>query len=249
MTSGRTRPSLVTCVRENGTEVEIVMKLIGAPECNARSLINEALAALLAHELKLPVPEPFVVQLERDFIEVIQDHDIKVVAARSLGANFGSRKLPDGFATVPKGLQLPKHAVEVAAEILAYDVFISNADRSPENPNLLYREPELAIFDHELAFDFDRALFWKAPWESGGISSFPLANHVLFPVVRGKNPDFGRLEHAINCLEPNRLREFGQALPDSWVGDGVAVERILRYINELSDNASQAIVHLKDALR
>ena len=47
----------------------------------------------------------------------------------------------------------------MAAEILAFDTFIANPDRTVENPNCQSNGREFAIFDHELAFRMEGILF------------------------------------------------------------------------------------------
>ena len=58
---GKTAPSLVTCVSADGSEVELVVKFAGGCEAGIGSLLREAVAALMAADLDLPVPEPFLV--------------------------------------------------------------------------------------------------------------------------------------------------------------------------------------------
>lgn len=249
MSSGRTSPCLMGCFRNDGIEVEVVVKLKAGCGNSTRPLLNEAVAAMLAAELGLPVPEPFVVNIEREFAEVIPDPKARSLAKQSIGPNFGSKKLPDGFVTIPRDLKWKKPLLKAAAEILAFDVFIENSDRRVDNPNLLWNGKTFAIYDHELAFAFDKLLFWKPPWEQGAIRQYPLTNHVLCTALRGKNPDFSRFLETLKSLRANRLREYGQALPSEWIGDSVALFRILGYIEELGTHASEAIDQLEGALR
>src|SRR5258708_10923929 len=128
---GKTAPSLVTCVHADGSEVELVVKFADGCEGGTGSLLREAVAALMAADLDLPVPEPFLVNLQADFVATIPDTDeryrlAKRHAAASLGWNFGSKKLPPGFSAILKGQTLPLALLPAAAEILAFDTFISN---------------------------------------------------------------------------------------------------------------------------
>ncbi len=58
---------------------------------------------------------------------------------RSLGRNFGSRYLSGGYVTWPKGRLVPPALRPVASEIIAFDAFIQNPDRTADRPNLMKR--------------------------------------------------------------------------------------------------------------
>ncbi len=151
MKVGRTGPCLMGCIREDGTDEEVVVKFRAGCDMKERSLVAEALAALLAADLDLPIPEPFIVRIDPAFAAIIPDADARVKAEASIGWNFGSKRLPSGFSTIPKDQPVPSRLIDEAAEILAFDTFIANSDRTVDNPNCQSNGKQLAIFDHELA--------------------------------------------------------------------------------------------------
>lgn len=255
---GKTAPALVSCVQADGSEAELVVKFAGGCEGGTGALLREAVTALMAADLDLPVPEPFLVNLGAEFVATIPDTDAryrlaKRNAAASLGWNYGSKKLPAGFSTIPRGQSIPQALMPAAAEILAFDTFIANPDRTVQNPNCQSNGREFAIFDHELAFRTEGVLFWKPPWEKGGVT-FPKGQpdnlrHVFLDQVRGSEPDFRRLGGAFDILTDARLNEYHSALPAEWLGDGSDIERILEYIQALKHNVGSAISNLNEALR
>lgn len=255
---GKTAPSLVTCAQDDGKQVELVVKFAGGCEAGIGSLLREAVAALIAADLDLPVPEPFLVKVEPDFVATIPETDERYRLARknavaSVGWNFGSKKLPPGFATIPKERPISQAMMPMAAEILAFDTFIANPDRTVENPNCQSNGREFGIFDHELAFRTEGVLFWKPPWENGGIS-FPKGQpdhlrHVFLDELRGSEPDFRRFAGAFDVLTEDRLNEYLDALPKEWVGNGGDLGRILDYVRALKENMDPVINHLNEALR
>jgi hypothetical protein len=258
MGGGKTAPSLVSCLQEDGSVMELVVKFSAGCEGGVGSLLREAFAALMAADLDLPVPEPFLVKVEADFVATIPETDdrhrlTKGYANKSIGWNFGSKKLPAGFSRILTGRTIPQSLMPVAAEILAFDTFIANFDRTVENPNCQSNGREFAIFDHELTFRTDGVLFWKAPWEKDGIN-FPKGQpdrlrHAFLDELRGSNPDFRRLAGAFDVLTDTRLDEYQSALPKEWIGDGGDIERILSYVRGLKQNIDLAILNLGEALR
>ena len=94
---GKTAPSLVTCVSADGSEVELVVKFAGGCEAGIGSLLREAVAALMAADLDLPVPEPFLVKVEADFVATIPESNeryrlAKRNAAASSAAGISGQK-------------------------------------------------------------------------------------------------------------------------------------------------------------
>jgi hypothetical protein len=255
---GKSAPSLVTCLQERGKEEELVVKFAGGCEAGNGSLIREAVAAMMAADLDLPVPEPFLVMVEEKFVTEIPEwndryRQAKRNAGASIGWNFGSKKLPPGFTTILKGRRIPPVLKPTAAEILAFDVFIANFDRTVANPNCLSNGTEFAIFDHELAFHTKSILFWKPPWEKDAIS-FPKGQpdnirHVFMEELRGSEPDLERLAGAFDVLTDARLSEYQKALPPEWIGDGSDIGGILEYVGSLRRNIDLAISNLKKALQ
>jgi hypothetical protein len=244
-------PWFATCVNSAGDEIELVVKFSAGCEMRHRSLMNEALAALLAVDLDLPVPEPFLVRVEADLAATILEDEHRKRAMASVGWNFGSKKLPPGFATFPVEKPLPRDLLATAAEILAFDVFVANPDRRERNPNVLFNGRELAIYDHELAFFFEGTISWKSPWEPGSIrlKNMPLGeSHVFLRELTGKPHDFTRLSGAFEAISAERLSEYRDAIPEEWIGDGKTIQQILDYIGQLRDNVGAAIVQLKGAL-
>ncbi len=253
VSSGRTKPGIFTCVPDDGGEVELVVKLAAGCETKERSLVAEAIAAMMAADLDLPVPEPFVVMIEAELAATIPDAEIRERARKSVGWNFGSKKLPPGFATSPTDRPVPAVLVSTAAEILAFDIFIGNPDRTVANPNCLTNGRELAIYDHELAFFFEGTIGWRPPWETGSIKLPkglpPRMRHVFLEEIRGRECDWRRLSGAFDMLTENRLEAYRAALPEQWLGDGRAVDGILGYLAALKQNVDAAIKQLNDALR
>lgn len=250
--SGRTKPCFLGCIQADGTEVELIVKLRGS-EMTVRSQITEAVTALLAADLDLPVPEPFLVNIEADFAATIPNPPMRTRAQQSLGWNFGSKKLPPGFATIPTDKPIPQALVQTAGEILAFDVFVCNPDRTVANPNCLTNGRELAIYDHELAFRMDGILGWVPPWETGGITfpkgQPPRLRHVFQEQLRGVPLDLERLAGAFEVVTPTRLQEYREALPAEWGRNGKDLDNILDYILKLRDNVSISIANLKGVLR
>jgi hypothetical protein len=86
MTSGKTRPCLLTCQLADGVEVEAVVKCSAGCERGVGGLVVEAIAAMLAADLDLPVPRPLLVAFDSDFPSLVAGSDPESAARLAISA-------------------------------------------------------------------------------------------------------------------------------------------------------------------
>lgn len=149
MISGRTGPALCDCLRSNGEHVEVVVKEHERCDSGLGSLAREAIAACLAADLGLPVPEPFWVAVPAGLLP-----DDTASTGDKLA--FGSRHVGSQFSIWTVGHTLSRDARQAAAAVFLFDAIIQNFDRRSANPNCLVRGDELRIIDHEATFIYCR---------------------------------------------------------------------------------------------
>ena len=236
-----------TGVRE---EIEAVAKLSASCDRGATALVAEAIAAMLAADLDLPVPEPFLVRLEQDFVDAIADPEVEAIARRSSPIAFGSKKLPPGYTTWPVGKAVPREAVPVAAEVFAFDALIANADRRPDNPNCLFLGDNLAIIDHELAFITEGVIGWRPPWQVGALDALRRTqSHLFTEQLRGKALSFDRLAGAWAAVTDARLAEYRAALPVEWNAASDSADAALSHVAAVRDNLDMALQEVARVLQ
>lgn len=247
--SGRTVPCRLTCEAADGAEVEVVAKLSAGCDRKVTALVMEAVAAMLAADLDLPVPEPFLVTLEPEFIAGLPDETVAEMARRSNSVAFGSQHLPPGYTSWPAGKAIPKDAIATAAEIFAFDALIVNDDRRPVNPNCLFSGASLAIYDHEMAFFSEGIIGWQPPWVIGSLESFKQTRRHLFSEqLCGKPMNFDRLAGAWLAVTNERLAAYRAALPDAWNSASQHADQALMYIGQVRDNIEAALQEVRRAI-
>lgn len=248
MGNGRTRPMLIVCEGAE-TEVELVAKF--SVGCSIGGLIREAMTAMLALDLGLPVPAPYLVELSADFIDSIPEPSIADFLRKGDSFGYGSRRLPDGYAAwiEPAG-RMSGVLEQEAIEILALDCWLTNGDRHTKNHNLLTNGKGFAIFDHELALMTDLNLFWKAPWQLKALDGAqPPLEHVFFNHLRGRaSYPIEGLCARLAALTDQRIRDYADALPPSWAAEAQTVATARAFIMSLRDNLNPARIELKRAL-
>lgn len=251
ITSGRTAPCLLTCVRENGEDVEVVTKFSAGLFRKEADLVSEALAAMLASDLDLPVPEPFLVSFDQEFVRLVHPLD-SVVAEKmekSSRVAFGSSKLPPGFSTVLRDRPIPRALCAQAAEVFAFDALILNADRRPENANCLTNGREFAIIDHELAFLVEGVIGLKMPWEAGALETVRMnKTHLFLDGLIGKTVNFDRFAGAWQAITDERLQQYKSALPPEWAGADRTTDATLGYLAQVRNNIEPALAEVRRVL-
>ena len=245
--SGRTIPCRLTCEAADGAEVELMAKFSDGCDRKVTGLVMEAIAAILAADLDLPVPEPFLVVLEPEFIAGLPDETVAAMARRSNPLAFGSKHLPPGYTSWPVGKAIPKDAIATAAEIFAFDALVVNEDRRTINPNCLFSGASLAIYDHEMAFPSTEGIIgWQPPWVIGSLVSLKQTQRHLFSEqLCGKPVNFDRLAGAWLAVTDERLAAYRAALPDAWNSASQHADQALLYIGQVRDNIEAALQEVR----
>lgn len=245
---GRTCPSVVFCEDADGNELEVVVKLRTGKECSPTGLICELLASLLARDLDLQAPEPYIVTVDADFHTGISDATLAERFQSSEGPNFGCRHMGPGYTTWPQLRSIPASLVQDAAEIFAFDLMIQNPDRRQNKPNMLRKSDDLLIFDHEMAFSFLYAIVPdEYPWEGKGIDF--ARDHIFFRDLKGKDLSWDRLQGALEAIDDKRLGKYTDAIPDDWRNEsGDASDRIQEYVKKARDNSGALFQRITEVL-
>ena len=188
----------------------LVVKFRGAGQ-GAKALVAECLAAALALELGLPVPKPAILTLAAAFGKSEPDPEIQDILRGSAGENFGLAYLPGALAFDAAA----DHDVapELAAEIVWFDAFITNVDRTPRNTNLLHWHDQLWLIDHGASLYFHHQ--WRG-WQERAQAPFPqIQEHVLRPLAGDLSAVDARLRPV---LDDAALRRVVASVPDAWLG-------------------------------
>jgi hypothetical protein len=215
----------VTPLREGGSlpaivetdDGSFVVKFRGAGQ-GAKALVAECLAAALALEVDLPVPQPAIVTLDEGFGAGEPDPEIQDILRGSVGPNFGLAYLPGALAFDPA--VETEIAPDLAASIVWLDAFISNVDRTVRNTNILLWHRQLWLIDHGAALYVHHT--WTDP-EGRSRSPFAqVAQHILLPFA-GPIPAADVRAKAL--LTPDLITTIVDLIPDVWIDTTPAVDR------------------------
>ncbi len=246
MGSGRTQPCLMAAEDTEGNELEVVVKLKGHPQIMPGGLAAEAMASLLAAELDLPVPPPFLVRIEKEFAQTVPDAAVRVILENSAGLNFGSQKWGPGYAIWPRDRFIPKTMKAAAMEVFAFDGLIQNPDRRAVNPNCVFLGDDLLLYDHESAFSHFHDLLPKPLWEPGGMSC--LNEHIFRQALRGEPLELDRLQGAFEALDAARVQGYQDSIPAEWNGQTVTADKIAAHLLHCAPQFERIKIQLQSLL-
>jgi hypothetical protein len=178
-----------------------------------RALVAEAIVALLAQRLNLPVPPSAILDLDEGFGRGEPDPEIQDILRGSVGANFGLEFLPAALAFDP-AVDANLISSDLAAEIVWLDAYVSNVDRTARNTNMLVSDGRLWLIDHGAALFFHHR--WSG-WRDRIQSPFvQIGDHVLLHPGGDLQAADARLRP---LLDETTLSHIVDQLPDEWLDE------------------------------
>lgn len=212
----------ITPLREGGSVPALVdandgqcyvVKLRGAAQ-GVRALIAEVVGGEIGRALGLVVPELALVDLDPALARGESHGEIQATLRASSGGapNLGLVHLNGALTFDPAAAQPVAGAL--ASRVVALDAFITNVDRTPRNPNLLWWQGQLALIDH------GAALYWQHDWDGTVADArpsrpFPLIrDHVLLPWADDL-PAAGA--DLVRALDDTTVDAIADALSDEWL--------------------------------
>jgi hypothetical protein len=244
----------VTPLREGGSLPAIVeaeddglyvLKFRGAGQ-GSLALVAELIAGEVGRALGLKVPELVLMQVDGALGCNEPDREIRELLLSSVGLNLALDYLPGSIMFDPAA----RIAIDptIASTVVWFDAFVTNVDRTPRNPNLLWWHKSLYLIDH------GASLYFHHDWhniEQKAVNPFPaIRDHVLLPWASG----IAEVDTMLRArLTEALFREIMNQVPDAWLLPEVAAstpeEKRRAYAAWLSRRLSAASTFVEEALR
>lgn len=249
-TTGRTRPLVLRCNTDEDDPVELFCKISARCDQSTANLVREVIAAALARDLGLPVPDAFLVEIPRDVARSIPDQQITSDIERSSPIAFGSVRVPNQFSVWKQKSRITRKFREMALAVFVFDVLIYNVDRKTDNPNCLTKGNQIYLIDHELAFTHNLALNSQSPWVFGGLQPERdiLREHIFFRHLEGKGSDFSSIINSWEVLSDENVRAYKHAIPAEWSAASNDVRDALDRIRGVCDHIDGCIEEIRRVL-
>ena len=249
---GRNGTSIISCVDDDGQDLDAFVKFDLRCENGANALIREAFSAFFATDLGLPTPEPLLVEVSEEFIGTLQDDELRGQLQKGSRFGYGTVALPDGYNTFIPAKPLRVSDEQAAAEIVAFDAAAMNPDRRLGNSNLMDGPSGLAMIDHDLCFVIDPfvALMGAFPWKDGQMHNYcGPEKHILWQLLREKTIDLSFFQARAQALKVERFDEYAQCIPPEWRGNADVTEDIVSYLKQFHQNIEKFVGEVVRALK
>lgn len=186
-----------------------VVKFHGAAQ-GPKTLTAELIAGEIGRKLGLNVPELVLVNVPIELSVGEPDPEIQEHLARSAGLNLGLDFLPGALPFNPAA-RMEIDPV-LAADIVWFDAYTANVDRTTRNTNILLWHDNLWLIDHGAAiYPHHR---WQEPAVQGRRSFAAIKDHVLLPVAGSLVDADQRLAQK---LDESVLWGVVGSVPDAWL--------------------------------
>ena len=182
-----------------------VVKFTGAGQGPA-ALVAEVIAGELARAMGLAVPALVTVEIDAVLAANEPDEEVQDLLRASPGCNLGVDFLPGALDFAPGAFEIDP---VFAGQVLWFDAFIGNVDRSWRNPNLLVWHGAPYLIDHGAALTFHHN--W--PGAAAAVSRpYDAGEHVLL----GCAPDLDAGADVL-AIDPLTIEAAVAAVPDDWL--------------------------------
>jgi HipA-like protein len=190
-----------------------VVKFRGAGQ-GPKALIAELIVGLLAERLGFPVPEPALIDVAPAFGRAEPDPEIQEILRGSHGINVGARYLDGAFNFDPYAAG-EYITPAFAAELVWFDGYTTNPDRTHRNPNILIWQRKPWLIDHGAAIYAHHS--WNTVDPERTRTPFPLIkDHVLL----AEADDIAAADRRLaGRLSPQLIDEVLAAVPDALLRD------------------------------
>lgn len=218
----------VTPLREGGSLPAIieadddglyVMKFRGAGQ-GPKALIAELVAGEIGRALSLPVPEIVLVEMDPAMGRTEPDQEIQDLIRASAGLNLALDYLPGSISFDPV---IDKVDSKLAGEIVWFDAYATNVDRTARNTNMLMWHGRLWLIDHGAALYFHHT--WKDHLRRSRDSFAKIKEHVL---LSSADALASADEEMAGRLAPQLIHRIVEMIPESWLAADLSFESVER---------------------
>ena len=236
----------VTPLREGGSLPAIieadnlglyVLKFRGSGQ-GPLALVSELIAGEIGRALDLNVPELVLVEVDAAFGRNEPDEEIRDLLRASVGLNLGLDYLPGSTMFDPAARDTAD--TRLASQVVWFDAFVTNVDRTAKNPNLLYWHKALYLIDH------GAALYFHHNWQNAEQfveSAFPaISDHVLLPAAAAIEEAGAGLREKLNPAVFTKILDW---VPDTWLP---AAQRAT-YVDLLARRLGVSSIFVQEAIR
>lgn len=240
--SGRTAPMLIEAADTQDNRQEVVMKVFSSSEGSHGAAIIELVCSLIAKELELNPPDPYLVDLPDGFVDTLPQEQATKLTQNS-GPYFGTHYIP-GVSIVVPHRSIPSDKEEEASAIFTFDYLIQNPDRRIGKPNLLEHDDGYHLIDHDQALaHLILPIIGGSlePWDKqsiGALSFSYMKNHLFRAGLKGKEKTFQAFRETMANFDSSKLEVILDQVPEIWWNAFDIRDKLSEYLANIPTESS-----------
>jgi hypothetical protein len=250
--NGTTKPLVIECEYSDENipvRKTILVKTKGLPRITTLDLYCETLGNLLARELGIETPEPFIVRIDKDFVQATKkslwEESIKIEAGLGVGCEYFSQ----GFSAINSSMYLSKEKFEQAVMIYGFDLLTQNPDRRETNPNCAVKGDKIIAFDFEKSLSFLYPILGQKP-EPRELSKLDLTGndrHIFKSNLKAKEKEINwqPLIGKVKQINKEKLEEICSFIPIEF---GNYTDKICEHFASIVSNSERLELELQRSL-
>ncbi len=247
LAGGSSQPCIVSVEDEFGNILEdaYVVKLFKTNSLN--HTCKEVYAAFLAQHFDLKTPEPVLIEVNHTLIQELKKHEKYKNWHITAGVFFASKHL-HGVKSITDGLSLQRYDKWEMGNIFAFDVLIMNTDRQVGKPNVIIKNNDIYVIDHELSMSvshtFDEYVN-QNHWDyfikdkRGG----HLFRNALNQLGQKEKITFDEFVEHLRTLAPETLYKYAEQLAD-YNYEALDIRKIVSYLASVKKKEAQFLALL-----
>ena len=153
MEGGTTLPWLVICQSDTGPKPYVVkLYKVNFTEQN-EVIFRELVCSHLADQFDLATPETVLVQMSPEFLNTLPTQQLVQYRQTTEGLKLGTAYIEPPYVNYSPALAIEFLKPFDVASVFAFDQCILNKDRREGKPNLLLKENDVYLIDHEICLE------------------------------------------------------------------------------------------------
>lgn len=247
---GHSKPWVVSVNTENGLK-PFVVKLYRTIDITARNKMTaEIFGCLLAKDFDLPTPQPAIIEFSEEFRMTLNKESEEILNLLDERAKFGTEYYEGSFLFAPQIPLQDANKIIPADTLYAFDYLICNRDRTQRKPNLLIKEGQGILIDHEMALEINKQTisnFKESKWDDR------YKYHLFYSSLRNntdieKSNYFNDFEFYLENLRFNQYNEIFKQLKDLGFSD-LKEDLIEEYFSLIINDPRKFINILKESIK
>ena len=248
---GSSQPCIMSVKDENGNLLkdDYVIKIYR--DTNLNNTSKEVYGSVLAKHFGLKTPEPILIEMDNTMLNILKQHEKYKNWNVTEGVFFASKYLT-GVQSFTDTLPFKYLDEWEMGNVFAFDVFIMNKDRQLKKPNVIIKNQDIYVIDHELSLGVSKTFqgylvqnYWDYTIKEnrGG----HLFRQYLWKIGKKNRITFDEFTENLRTLNPEILYNYAEQLSE-YQYEPLDIKDIVTYIAEIQKNESKFLALLDKLL-